>query len=198
MKIKKKYFCSLAHSDQWHGWLSANAKDLYNELMEVLKIPGCRSNKNKMMEIYNAIYDRKLSKEFEDFVKEKFPILVDSKEPIVKNKVVRSRNTPKKLRQNKVIVPSVNLNKHNVFKSYNPNILSFPHKMIFVDGDRDSLDKKVKDFIKDKVGVDYIIIDDHAYIEYFMPKYGNIIDKIPTNTRDINIYRSRSVQSQES
>ena len=86
------------------------------------------------------------------------------------------------------------MNKHGVFKSYKPGILSFPHKLILVDSNSEQLVKRVKDFLADKVKIDYLIIGDTAYIEYLMKKYEDILHQIPQNAREIEQFRRKMAQ----
>jgi hypothetical protein len=100
------------------------------------------------------------------------------------------------------VLPQINsrdfksLNKHNVFETYRPDILSFPRKLIIVDH-HERLHNRVQRFIVNKLAADYLIIENYAYIEYFEPKDAGIIDKIPRERRDIYKYRQKMAQDAE-
>ncbi len=175
MKIKTGQFCALSKSTDWKNWLDHIAPDLFELLTETLKKSrGCRSSHEVMMNIYHELYKRNFGSEFEKFVTNRYPYIID--------------NTKKDLRKRAATQPRRYLNKHKVFKSFRPGILSFPQKKILTGED---LEKKVEEFISNKQGVDYIIVDGHAYIEYFMPKYAHVIKDIPEESRDIYQYRSK-------
>lgn len=86
-------------------------------------------------------------------------------------------------------VETEKLNKHGVFKIYNPGILTFPSKIILIDDDKLRLVRRTRNFVKNKYGVDYLIIEDRAYIEYFNLTHRNIVKQINPKMREINIYK---------
>ena len=73
-----------------------------------------------------------------------------------------------------------------VFPFYNPHILSFPRRLI-IKGN--NLKSKVDEFVRDKCGVDYLIIGDSAYIEYFDYQHKDMISKIGPEDRQIQKFR---------
>lgn len=175
MNIKTSQFCALSRSSDWKTWLDKHAPDLLIFLNEILKKQrGCKSSKEAMMKIYNDLYERNMGKAFEKFILERYPYIID-----ITKKQINKRATEQ---------PKRYLNKHNVFASFKPGILSFPQKAILTGED---LENKVKTFIANKTGVDVIIVDGHAYIEYFIPKYEHVIKNIPMESRDIYKYRSK-------
>ncbi len=158
-------------------WVQRHALDLYKALM--LKInanSGCRATSEYMIELYNELKRRGKQLDFEHFMKERFPYVIEAVKPTIQVQAASE--------------PSANI--HHVFKSYNPRLLRFPQQLIIIDSDKSSLTTKVQKFVKGKSGVDSIIIDDRAYIEYFMPEYAPMIAKIPKESRDIYLYRKRS------
>ena len=196
MRIKTSSFCGLARSDDWQAWLKSKAEDLYQDLIRTVKSrKGCRANTNKMMDIYYTLYDRKLGSQFEGFISTRYPWMVERTNRPTPTQV---KETVKKVKlQGLDKKPPTNyeeLNKHKVFGVYRPHILNFPQKLIIV-GNPDSLFNEVHNFMKNKIAVDYIIIEDHAYIEYFEPKYAKIVDRIPRETRDIYKYRQKQLQN---
>lgn len=181
LEVKVKQFCALSRSKPWQIWLGQNAPDLLEELQEVLKKYSCNKNKQKMVEIYNKIYELGLGARFESFIKNKYPVLISKS-----TKQVEKKNFKKK-------IITDDINKHGVFKSYRPELLSFPQKTILVGN---NLEDRVRFFIRDKTSVDYVIIEDRAYIEYFNLKYSDVARKVPLESRDIYCYRMRQKQDE--
>lgn len=196
MRIKTSSFCGLARSDDWQNWLEKTAKDLYQDLTKVIKSRrGCRANTNKMMDIYHSLYERQLGSEFENFISIRYPWMVEKTNrptPAQIKKTVKSIKVQGLDKKSPVNYDELNI--HDVFGLYRPHILSFPQKLIMVDNP-EVLFNKVQNFIKNKLAVDYIIVDDHAYIEYFEPKYSKVVDRIPRETRDIYKYRQKQLQN---
>lgn len=186
MKVNKNHYCALSRQNDFKNWLKTHALDLFNQLVEVQRNRSCRQNSEYMMIIYNEIYKRGKGDNFEEFVKKRFPYIIDNEGEAPKSQEVSKKSYLSKGNKHDSIAAS---NKHNVFKSYRPGVLTFPQKKIIVLSNRQQLEDSVKKFINNKHGVDYIIIEDHAYIEYFEPKYVNIVNKVPKETRDIHRYR---------
>jgi len=189
LEIKTSSFCGLSRSKDWQAWLGAEAPDLLADLTKTLKSgQGCRANSDKMMEIYFDLQKRNKQDALDAFLKRRFPWLIKGEAP----KSPPPRTTPP-------VLPKTNskdwnaLNKHGVFKTYRPDILSFPRKLIIIDH-HEKLYNRVHRFIINKLAVDYFIIDNYAYIEYFEPKDAGIVDKIPKNQRDIYKYRQKMAQ----
>jgi predicted DNA-binding protein (UPF0278 family) len=78
-----------------------------------------------------------------------------------------------------------------VFKHYNCALLTFPQKLVMQNKDVAQLRRDVKNFLMDKMGYDYIIVDDKAYIEYFKYKYREEAGQITKEKREIYRYRLR-------
>lgn len=189
--IKTNQFCALANSKDFQSWLLANAQDLHQKLMADVNKGGCRKNRKIMLDIYSRLCDRDLEPTLLSFLRNKYPTIIDGGPKKISNAspVKPVQRKLKKSRPKKV----ESLNKHNVFSSYRPGLLTFPQKMILT-GDPSEIEGLVKKFVRDKVGADYIIIDDHAYIEYFEAKYGDIVKQIPPEKREIYAYKMRSRQ----
>lgn len=190
-EIKTSAFCGLSRSEDFQKWLEATAPDLYNDLLTVVNSArGCRANSNKMMDIYFELNKRKMEGPLITFLKRRFPWVIKEnstpKQQVEKHKELIQRDI-----QTKQLIAAKDwekLNKHAVFTTYRPDILSFPQKFIIID-DPNNLYDRVQKFIQNKLAVDYLILEDHAYIEYFDMKYAAVIDKIPRESRDIYKYR---------
>lgn len=192
MNIKTSHFCGLSSATDFRGWLKSTALDLYDELVNT-PIKGCKSKQEKMITIKDKLYNRGKGDELEAFIKRRYPYMIseDPSTPSQKITTKKAKVQPKivKSRLDHIEI----INKHKVFKHYRPDLLTFPQKYIIV-GDPLKLPDLIKSFVADKVGVDFIIVDDHAYIEYFKRKYSDIVDKIKPETREIWTYRQQQKQ----
>lgn len=184
MRVKNGQFCSISKKKEWQEWLANIDEDLYDMLMTVVnERRGCRTNKEIMMKIYRLLYERGHGADFEQFIDNHFPWMIESRRNHISSKICKVRSSTN----------CKEINKHKVFKSYRPDLLTFPHKLILVD-DVNVIEERVKAFVADKILIDYIIIDDHAYIEYLQPKYADLIDEIPMEAREIHTYQMRTLQ----
>jgi hypothetical protein len=184
MQIKIGHFCGLSSSTDFRNWLKSTSQSLYDELINNPK-KNCKSKQEKMTEIYKKLYDGNFGPALEEFMSKRFSYMIESS----------SQQTKNVSHKPKLIDHIENLNKHEVFKKYRPDLLSFPHKRIIV-GDPSKLPNLVKEFIVDKIGIDYIIIDGHAYIEYFARRYSDIAERIKKEDREIWAYRQRIQQNE--
>jgi len=189
-KLNTSKFCALSRNSDFNKWLKDTASDLHSTLVRVRKTPGCKSNREYMMIIYRDLYKRGKGEELETFIKSRFSYLIEkeieAKFPGVPVQTV-DKIRPKSLK--KIPFKNEEMNKHKVFKIYKPSMLMFPQKRILMDDSGELLLKLVKKFLSDKIGSDFIIIENRAYIEYFDQKYATINDKIKKETRDIYQYR---------
>jgi len=180
MKLRTSSFCGISRTKDWQAWLKQVAPDLLKDLVETLKIAGCRKSKSKMISIYRDLYSRNLGPKLESFIEERFPHLIDNK--LSKSELAKS-----------TVVGTTKVQADNVvFKNYRPDMLTFPHRLILTSEDPATLEIKVKKFVIDKYGVDYIIIGDRAYIEYFDKRYAKVVDQIDPDKRELAIYRRKN------
>lgn len=182
MNLRISEFCSLARNKKWQEWLLNYNKVLYDDLMNTLTNVkgGCKKNTAKMIEIRNTIKKDGNDEVLFQFLKTNFPTVLD-------RSVVRKRS--KNTNPDKDI--SGPTNKHSVFKSYNPGLLTFPQKKIIADSNPASLQKRVRKFIANKVKADFIIIEDRAYIEYFLPRFKKEAEEFPEEMREIYLWRKQ-------
>lgn len=192
LKLNTSKFCALSRNSDFNKWLRDIASDLHSTLVQVRKQPGCKSNREYMMTIYRNLYARGKGQELETFIKSRFSYLIEKEieesrpgVPVVEQTINRVQP---KLPKVKAPKPE-ELNKHKVFKMYKPNMLVFPQKKIIVEENPDTLLKVVKKFLSNKIGTDYIIIEDRAYIEYFDQKYAVVNERIKKEAREIYQYR---------
>lgn len=186
MEIKVGHFCGLSSSTLFRNWLKKASLQLYDLIVNT-QSKGCRSKQEKMIEVKNKLYAMGKGPDLEEFIRTNYPYMVLKDEP-TKAKLPQSITVTEK-QTNHI----ENINTHKVFKTYRPDLLTFPHKYIIVDNPQ-SLQDKINAFIKDKVGVDYLIIDDHAYIEYFNKRYSDVVSKIKDEDREIWQFRKRNNQ----
>lgn len=196
IQVDQSRFCTLSGNKDWQDWLKREDPELYADLMRTrMSGRGCNANKEKMKQIYSLLYSKGKGEAFEKLIQQRFQYLILNIKDIDPKVLAEAQRKPTE--QNNVKMPprilaatnAENLNKHKIFASYKPGILSFPKKMIFVNSDKNQLEAIVKHFLKDKTSFDYIIVDDRAYVEYFNLENQQEADKIPKESREIYKYR---------
>jgi hypothetical protein len=191
IKLHYNKFCGLARQPVFKDWLKSEDADLFHYLTGS-NTPGCKARAERMMFVYNKLYEREKGKNFESFIKKTFPYVIDhtdAAKPILDPKShikTKRRVIPPPAKAAKAV------NKHKVFKHYNPDILTFPQKRILVNDNRAQLEAQVAQFTADKFGVDTIIIENHAYIEFFDARYKSAVDKVSSEKRDIYQYKQKN------
>ena len=195
IEIKSSSFCGLSRTKDWQNWLKITAPDLHKELTKIVDSnQGCRANSNKMMDIYFSLHKRGLESQLETFLKRRFPWIIKTPEEPTHKQIRKNIKTVKIIETKNPRKSNLEiLNKHKVFLSYRPNILSFPQKYIII-ADPQLIYDQVRIFVSNKLSVDYLIIDDHAYIEYLDAKYATVVDRIQREDRDIYKYRAKMLQ----
>lgn len=190
MQIRISEFCGLSRAKLWQDWLQNIATDLYTNLIKILSDPkgGCKKNTQAMVDIYSELLKRKLGDKLNEFLKKEFPNVIDNSPKSVFFKPKKSNIDAEKYKSIK------EANKHKVFKNYNPSLLTFPQKLIIIDPDISELQKKINTFIMDKVSTEYVIIEDRAYIEYFLQKYKSEALKYPKELSEINKWRKENLE----
>jgi len=179
--VKVDQFCALSKENSWQAWLQSVADDLHTDLLKFLnENNSCSANQKKMKDIYRILSNRNLSKQMIKFLVKNYPNVVE--EVAEAGDVVR-RDT------NSIYLNSID-NKE-IFEYYNPLLLTFPQKVVIENDDRDSLMLELNYFISDKFGVDFVVVDNMAYIEYFKKKYVNESNNFPNNSREIYKYKLR-------
>lgn len=191
-KLHYSKFCALGRRPEFKQWLQGTSSELYNYLQS--GSIGCKARSERMVFIYNKLYESGKGAAFESFIMDKFPYIIDRGSDIKPVLDPHKHLDAKKgtIRAKPIMPPRANvegLNKHKVFRVYKPDILSFPQKRIIVNENREQLEAQVSHFCQDKFGTDFIIVEDRAYIEYFEPRHKALADKVPKEKRDIFIYR---------
>jgi hypothetical protein len=191
MRLRISNFCGLSRNADWHLFLEQVAPNILNDLQAFLKSnTGCRSAKDKMLAVYRELYSIGKGNDFESFIRKRFPYIIESDD----NVPITSHKSPAKPKPKPKLVTPSGMNKHGVFKNYNPGMLTFPHKLILVDADSEQLLRRTKEFLRDKVTIDYIILNDTAYLEYLMKKYEDIAGQIPAESKEIQQFRKKMAQ----
>ncbi|MBD3407279.1 MAG: hypothetical protein GF411_14270 [Candidatus Lokiarchaeota archaeon] len=177
MELNVSLFCSLARQSYWNEWLSDYDVGLHSFLKSALKKGGCRHVRQCMIRIMEEIKKRGDGRRLAAFLIRKYPSLIKNRFKSVSH---ISSNIDKKFSD---------INK--VFSFYNRHILTFPHRMIICDDDKNQLMHKIESFSKDKRDVDYVIVDGCAYLEYFTPETEYMSDSIHQNDREVTLYKQK-------
>lgn len=180
-KIKTRQYCSLAKEQLWQSFLYTVAPDLHDDLVNHLSTStSCRSNTIKMENIQASLEARKLLPRTIEFLKKEYSFVIeeikesfDDKDLVFKGKIIYTDAS------------------QNIFKNYNHNLLTFPQKVIIENDSDIGLRCDIAGFIKDKLNVDYVIVGNRAYIEYFKIKYSNESKLIKSEDRDIYKFKNK-------
>lgn len=191
LKLKISTFCHLVYSKPFLQWLSGIDTDLHKLLID-RKPTGCKGNREIMLKVHAELYARNKGDEFEVFIKERYPHVIDNND-LVKHTKKQARAvipppTPVIEQTKQVFANDPNLNKHGIFPAYNPQVLMFPHRRIIA-GQPNTLQSAIEEFSKKKQILDWIIIEDRAYVEWISAKYVGILDKIPEHQYCIRKYK---------
>ena len=179
-RIRTRQYCALSKEAKWQSWLQSVSQELYDDLVVHLRSgAGCGANQAKMVEIQNKLEQSGSLSDMVKFLIKEYPFAVEKVDDVdsVKEKF-DTPNVVEKVRQ-------------DVFSHYNPRLLSFPQKAILQDGDLDNLHRKVRVFCAGKFGVDYIVVGNLAFIEYFQMKYSKESGRVKDSDREIYKYRVR-------
>ena len=168
MRIDTSKFCSLATSPSWQAWLFHFNADIYRRFIKSLQESrGCGQNRELMINILQEINKIDNGIKLGSFLQQHYPYML-----------LNDFDTPQLL------------NNDEIFEYYNPNILTYPRRMIFVGSPRE-LKSKVQSFLIDKIKSDFIIIGDKAYVEYLTTEDTTLKDQIPSKSWMIARWRSR-------
>ena len=166
MKINPKEFCHLSQSEVFLDWLYSISPVMHTKLVEhISKGLGCNANKQAMLNLLQAItnnsaWDQSLGA----FLRKHFPAIIveDDKDQL--------------------------RNKHGVFDYYDPSLVTFPRRLIFLVSEVGDLQKSVLDFCAKQAHCDYAVVDDRVYIEYLPPELAAIKSEIPASNWHIKRY----------
>jgi hypothetical protein len=184
--IRTSQYCALCKEIKFQKWLNDNCPEEYKDLIAHLKLStSCKSNTKKMMEIQNTLRQKEKLVDLVKFLLEHFPITIDKDGDPDEIKEIEIIPTPGPQRS-KILL---SIDNTLIFKHYNPNLLSFPQKLVMQNADMKQLELDTKEFISTRLGTDWIIINDKAYIEYFTLKYHNEVLKITPESREIYKYK---------
>ena len=188
-KIRINEFCGISRNKIWQDWLLTKAPDLHKSLMDILSeaVGGCKKNTAAMVDIYNTLVRRGNEYDLTTFLMKEFPVALEE----IQNNAYKADNQVKNV-DPEAYKDLQGPNKHKIFKSYNPSILSFPQRIIIIDPNLQNLNRRIRNFIKDKIDPDFLIIEDRAYIEYFMPKYKQEASKFPSEMRELRQWRNKN------
>lgn len=167
MKIKTDQFCGLATSPSFQSWLYHHDIKLYRTFMSNLQqSKGCSHNREMMLRLLTDIQNTGGNDSLIMFISKNYKHMIDGG-------------------------GAAESDGGDVFVGYNPNILTYPRRVIF-SGDNRSLLKKAKEFLIDKLSGDYIIVGDKLYIEYLNKSDSQISGSVPIDNWQIANYRRKS------
>ncbi len=172
MQVKINKFCALATSPSWQAWLFHFNQGLYQKFFNKLQVSrGCNQNRDLMIELLKEIELVPGGTEsILTFLQKHYPSVLNN--GIAQPSVVRTS-------------PATN----KVFEYYNPNLLTYPRRLVIEHGE---VERLAIEFIRDKIRSDFVIVDGKAYIEYLLASDEPIKDKIPTDNWVIRRWRSRN------
>lgn len=175
MKLRVDKFCSLATSPSWQAWLYRFDASLYREfIVKLQSAKGCSGNKEIMLELLKRIeaMDGGADK-LEAFISKNYAHMM-----------ITDDATPRP-------VPVQSQTVQQVFQYYNPNLLTYPRRIVF-EGDERSLAKTINEFVLDKIKYDSLILNGKAYVEYLTQADRLIINSIPVTNWQIAAYRLKN------
>ena len=168
MKLVLSQLCNLSISQSWHNWLYDFDKNIYTHFIQMMRdAKNCSDNKKVMLKIVNEIRRSEDAAIFYEYLHLNHPLAITGH---------RYDN-------------AVN----QVFKDYDPNIKTYPKRIIMSNDNEKILLNRVRSFTRNKICCDYIIIDDKAYIEYLDNDELEVIDSIPNKNWLIAAYRKNNV-----
>jgi hypothetical protein len=163
MKLKVEQFCSLATSPSWQAWLYKYNPEIYADFIKKIKLNNsCTRNKEYMTDVLTKIDQAGGGDDLCDFLLNHYPYVIDG-----------------------IDFTAVKPNRP-VFEYYNPDILTFPRRIVFTGS---NLKRQVNSFVIDKIKYDSIIVDGVAYVEYLTSEDKGIMYSIPSENWQIASYR---------
>ena len=179
-RIRMRQLCNLCKENRWQSWLHNIAPELHANLMEFLASSrGCRANHDVMLVVYKKLEEKGRIQDMVKFLIKEYPYAVEEITPKPQAKLPD---------ESKILD---RLDNQDVFQFYKPNVLTHPQKIVFQNDDREVLRKDVMNFIIGKIGVDFIVVGNKAFVEYFKPKFADESRLVPTHMRDLYKYRMR-------
>ena len=169
MKLRIGQFCSLAASPTFQSWLYKTDIDVYRIYQRQMRSSkGCAENKTVMEETLQLLRDANKEVELYTFLKAAYPNMIEG------------------------YVSRPTIAEGDVFPEFNPDILTYPHRIIFEGLKEPYLKRKVQSFLLNKIKSDYIIIDDKAYVEYLSEDDKQVVDQIPLSNWLVSQYRLKN------
>jgi hypothetical protein len=171
MRVKTALFCGLSTAQSFQSWLFKFDEGLYRTFSKDLRESrGCDENKRLMLEILDKIETAGGGALLEEFLRQKFPHIIDAPGEVVSN------------------------DKHGVFDNYVPGVLTYPRREIIKA--RGNLQRDVERFLATKINSEYIIIEDTAYVEYLLPGEEDIAAKLPEEKWKIRAYKNSRAENE--
>lgn len=173
MKIKVDKFCSLATSPSWQAWLYHFEAPLFRKFRAQLQESrGCTQNKDLMVDLLREIEQRPGGTEkVAEFLNKHYPhmLLKEDGDDQPQAEAVHKGGP--------------------VFPYYNPDLLTFPRRVILEGGDDRALTRRAREFLVDKLKGDFVVLEGRVYIEFLTQKDAALVDQIPASNWQIAAWR---------
>lgn len=175
IKIKVDKFCSLSTSPSWQAWLYHFDAGLYRRFRTQLQeSKGCNQNREIMTDLLKEVEQREggTEKVF-DFLTKHYPHM------LVKDGQVQPPADPK-------------VAGGPVFGYFNPDLLTYPRRVILEGGDERELTRRAKEFLVDKLKGDFVVVGGRAYVEFLSRVDVAVVEQVPAKNWMIAEWRLRS------
>lgn len=194
MEIRVEKFCALSTSQSWQAWLFNFNEPLFKSFLERLqKSRGCSQNTVIMTDVLKEIerIDGGIAKLHEFLHREHPTVLATGPHKRPSRPQVRApHNFVPQAATPTEVAPTI----EEIFPHYDPDILTYPRRMVLHGPNRFMLRHDVYEFVRTKYRADYAVFDKIAFIEYFNPDETELVSQVPRANWAIQQWRMRSKQ----
>lgn len=171
-KVKVDKFCGLSTSPSWQAWLIHTDISLYRKFrLRLQESRGCNQNRDIMVELLKELEQIPgATEKLFEFLKKHYPYM------IVDESVAPSASP----------IPVTDAGP--IFPHFNASILTYPRRQVF---EGPNLQKRLQEFLLDKIKSDSVIVDGKAYVEYLERGDAALVDKVPQKNWQIAAWRLR-------
>jgi hypothetical protein len=177
VKVRVDKFCTLSTSPPWQAWLyNFDAGLCKRFLKRMSESRGCNQNRDVMIDTLGEIEKLDGGDRLIAFLTQHYPhmLVADTNERVPTQAAQPAGDD-------------------EIFGHYNPNILTYPRRLILV-GAEHELKRKVQSFLVDKIRSDFVIVGDKAYVEFLNRGDEGVLDKVPVKNWLIAAWRLRTAQ----
>lgn len=170
-------FCSLSTSPSWSAWLYHFDAGLFRKFrVQLQEARGCTQNREIMVALLKEIEQRESGTErVYDFLNKHYPHM------LVKDGQPQAERDPE-------VVGGP------VFGYFNPDLLTYPRRVILEGGSERELTRRAKEFLIDKIKGDFVVVDGRAYLEFLSRVDVAVVDQVPAKNWMIAEWRLRSLK----